>query len=315
MKFSITIPAYKRKFLSEAIESCLAQSYKDFELIIVDDASPEDLESVVNSFKDPRIRYYRNEKNCGAVDVVDNWNKCLDYAQGDYIICMGDDDRLLPCCLEEYAKLMEKHPGLGVYHAWTEIIDENGKFTNITAARCEYESVYSLMWHRWNNRTQQYIGDFLFDTMQLRKNGGFYKLPLAWASDDITAVIAATSKGIANTQQLGFCYRVNSQTISNSGNAEIKMLSVIKEQEWYQSFLEKEPISETDKKYWECIRKMLPRYFEKKKGVTIANDLKSHSLLRLFYWIRNKKQYNLSRRCMLYSVIVAMKSIGTFHKG
>lgn len=315
MRFSITIPAYKRKFLSEAIESCLAQSYQDFELIIVDDASPEDLESVVNSFKDSRIRYYRNEKNCGAVDVVDNWNRCLDYAQGDYIICMGDDDRLLPCCLEEYAKLMEKHPGLGVYHAWTEIIDENGKFTNITAARCEYESVYSLIWHRWNNRTQQYIGDFLFDTMQLRKNGGFYKLPLAWASDDITAVIAATSKGIANTQQLGFCYRVNSQTISNSGNAEIKMLSVIKEQEWYQAFLEKEPISETDKKYWECIRKMRPRYFEKKKGLTIAIDLKNNSFFKLFYWIRRKKKYKLSAKCIMYSVIVAMKSIGIFHKG
>lgn len=144
MRFSITIPAYKKSYLSEAIESCLAQSYRDFELIIVDDASPEDLASVVNSFTDSRIRYYRNEKNYGAVNVVDNWNRCLEYAQGDYIICMVDDDKLLPCCLDEYSRLIEKYPGLGVYHAWTEIIDENGDFNNITAARCEYESVYSF---------------------------------------------------------------------------------------------------------------------------------------------------------------------------
>lgn len=94
MKFSITIPAFKRAFLHEAIESCLAQTYEDFELIIVDDASPEDLKSVVDQFDDKRIRFYRNEKNCGALNVVDNWNKCLAYAKGDYVICMGDDEQL-----------------------------------------------------------------------------------------------------------------------------------------------------------------------------------------------------------------------------
>ena len=63
MKFSITIPAYKQKYLYEAIESCLVQSYKDFELIVVDDASPEDLKSIVDMFSDPRLRYFRNKKN------------------------------------------------------------------------------------------------------------------------------------------------------------------------------------------------------------------------------------------------------------
>ena len=70
--FTIAIPAYKSKFLSEAIDSCLAQTYTNFELVIVDDASPEALKSVVDRFHDNRIRFYRNEKNCGAVDVVDN---------------------------------------------------------------------------------------------------------------------------------------------------------------------------------------------------------------------------------------------------
>lgn len=52
IKFSIAIPAYKRRFLKEAIESCLAQTYGEFELVIVDDASPEDIGSVVKSFDD-----------------------------------------------------------------------------------------------------------------------------------------------------------------------------------------------------------------------------------------------------------------------
>lgn len=62
MKFSITIPAYKTAYLKECIESILAQTYTNFELIIVNDASPEDLTSIVHSFDDSRIRYYINEK-------------------------------------------------------------------------------------------------------------------------------------------------------------------------------------------------------------------------------------------------------------
>ena len=77
MKFSITIPAYKAAFLPEAIESCLAQTYSDFELIVVDDASPEDIAGIVHRYEDRRIKYYRNEHNYGAINVVENWNRCL----------------------------------------------------------------------------------------------------------------------------------------------------------------------------------------------------------------------------------------------
>ena len=99
IKFSVTIPAYKSKYLEECISSVLSQSYQNFELIIVNDASPEDLNSIITSFEDNRIRYYVNNTNCGSVDVVDNWNKCLSLSKGQFLICMGDDDKLLPNCL------------------------------------------------------------------------------------------------------------------------------------------------------------------------------------------------------------------------
>ena len=94
--FSITIPAYKDKFLKEAIESVLSQTYENFEVIIVNDASPHNLDAIVNEFNDKRIRYFKNKNNCGARDVVDNWNICLNHASGDYVICMGDEDKLTP---------------------------------------------------------------------------------------------------------------------------------------------------------------------------------------------------------------------------
>ena len=65
IKFSVLIPAYKGKFLEHTIHSVLSQNYQEFELIIVDDCSPEDLQAIVNKFSDSRILYYRNEQNCG----------------------------------------------------------------------------------------------------------------------------------------------------------------------------------------------------------------------------------------------------------
>ena len=56
IKYSFVLPAYKAKYFREAIDSILNQTYADFELVIVNDASPEDLDSIVNSYDDKRIR-------------------------------------------------------------------------------------------------------------------------------------------------------------------------------------------------------------------------------------------------------------------
>ncbi len=302
MKFSVTIPAYKRAYLRECIESVLAQTYADFELVIVDDHSPEDLAAVVKQFDDKRIRFFRNDKNCGAVDVVDNWNICLAHATGDYLICMGDDDRLLPNCLEEYARLIAKYPGLGIYHAQTEIIDSKSEFYDMTASRAEWESVYTLIWNRWQCGRLQFIGDFLFDVPTLRNNGGFYKLPLAWGSDDISAVMAAAKSGIANSQTPIFQYRSNAQTISNPGNYRIKIEATLAEKHWYEKFLDTEPAEAWERKYWLSCRKNLESRFRKVVITEIASDLKYGFLGKMWHYAANCKRYELSRTAMTYAI-------------
>ena len=258
MKFSITIPTYKSLYLNEAIQSVVGQSYADWELIVVDDCSPEDLRSVVAPYlHDARVRYYRNKRNCGAVNLVDNWNICLSYCTGDYVVCMGDDDRLLPNCLQDYSKLIERHPELNVYHTRTEIIDDNGKLTDLQEQRPEWESAIAMLWNRWDHRNHQYIGDFCYRTDYLRKSGGYYKLPLAWGSDDITALRAAVGKGIANTQVFGFQYRENRQTISSSqDNMRLKIEACKSQHEWLSDFLRElshSELSALDREYLQTI--------------------------------------------------------------
>lgn len=251
---------------------------------------------MADSFQDDRIRYYRNERNCGALNVVDNWNICLGYATGDYVICMGDDDKLLPGALEEYAKMIEKYPNVDVFHGWTEVIDEHSDVINLLDTRPEWESVYSLMWQRWNGR-QQFIGDFLFKTATLRKNGGFYKQPLAWGSDDITAYINAKENGVANTQVSVFQYRQTSITLSSISNGKIKLEALEKEKLWTESFLSHSSVrNDLDRLLLDLLTRNMNARFEKRKIDTITKDVKfSNSILkRVVYWIKLYRSLNIS---------------------
>lgn len=289
MTFTVTIPAYKSQYLKKAIESVAAQTCKDWELIIVDDCSPENLYAVVEPFlKDERIRYYRNEKNCGAVDVVDNWNICLAYATGDYIICMGDDDRLLPRCLEEYQKLIEKYPQLNVYHCRTEIINEAGAVIATQEERPEWESALSMLWNRWDNRNKQFIGDFCYRTEHLKAAGGYFKLPLAWGSDDITALRAAKEQGIANTEAFCFQYRENSSTITSSAaNARIKMEAFVAQHRWYSAFLEEkanEALSKEDVRLLDTINNPRQKAIIKALGRYVPDYVKGNPLKLVWCW-------------------------------
>ena len=307
IKFSIAIPAYKTKYLGEGIRSCLKQEYDNFEVVIVDDCSPEDVYSVVSRFSDQRIRYFRNKENCGAVNVVDNWNICLSYCTGDYIICMGDDDKLLPCCLSEYVKLIEKYPHAKVFHGWTEIIDENSEYVKMQHPRPVFEGAASLLWNRWHGRDLQFIGDFCYNIKQLREDGGFYKLPMAWGSDDITAVRAARIGGIANSQCLCFQYRQNRHTISNTGSQDIKMKATLLEKEWYLYFLrDYQPTDEIEEKYIKNISDTINQHFLEKYKLQMTRDM-ANNYWRLFHWLRYRKKYGVSMLKVFIAFVKALK--------
>ena len=307
MTFSITIPAYKARFLDEAIKSVISQTYQDWQLVIVDDCSPEDLKGIVEPYlADSRVEYYRNEKNCGAVDVVDNWNICLSHCTGDYVICMGDDDRLLPCCLEELSKTIDKYPELNVYHLQTEIIDESGKIIETLEERPEQEDVLSLMTKRWEGR-KQYIGDFCYSRKHLNAFGGYFPLPYAWGSDDITLFRAALPSGIANVSRTGFQYRENQYSISLSHNDAEKVATVLLQREWYQkAFAELIPqgvFPKTD------IQNALNSMNGFVRGLIIGHikrDLKQGGVHKYWYWLWNYPKQVLSYLTMIKIYILSI---------
>ena len=307
MKFTIGIPAYKSLFLKECIDSILAQTYADFELIIINDASPENIDEIVHSYNDHRISYYKNEKNFGAVNVVDNWNKCLSNANGDYFVLMGDDDKMKAEYLQEFSDLIEKYPNCGVYHCRAVIIDENSNPIQLTGPRPEFESVYDSILERMKGNRLFFISDYVYNTNRLKKDGGFYKLPLAWASDDISAFIAAKEHGIAHTNVPVFLYRRNAQTISTTGNIYLKMDAILGEEKWFKEFLKTDAEHPIDQIIKENIQAELKLFIQKKKIRTIYADVSANIFMSFFKWLKVRKQYQLSVSELVYATLLRIK--------
>jgi glycosyltransferase involved in cell wall biosynthesis len=104
-RVTIAIPTYRgAATLPAAIESVLGQTLGEFELLVVDDASPDDTAVLVGRYADPRLAYHRNPVNLGPEG---NWNRCLELARGRYFKLLPHDDVLRPDCLARQAAVLE----------------------------------------------------------------------------------------------------------------------------------------------------------------------------------------------------------------
>jgi glycosyltransferase involved in cell wall biosynthesis len=123
-KVTVCLPTFnKARYLPAAIESVLTQEFHDYELLLVNDASPDQTDEIVRGFKDSRIRYIRNPQNLG---LVENWNRCLNLAKGDYAIVFHDDDVMLPRLLRREVGVLDANPTVVLVHAAAQSIDESG---------------------------------------------------------------------------------------------------------------------------------------------------------------------------------------------
>ena len=124
MSVSVLMPVYNTKydFLRQAIESILNQTYEDFELIIINDASTDNAEDVILSYKDNRIKYYKNERNLKLIATL---NKGLDLCSGKYIARLDSDDYCSSQRLEKQVEYMDTHPETGVLGTLFEFVPEH----------------------------------------------------------------------------------------------------------------------------------------------------------------------------------------------
>lgn len=127
-KISVIIPTYYRaNLLLRAIESILNQTFENFELVIVNDASPDNTEEVVKSFSDKRIVYIKHQRNRG---ILAAYNSGFNVAKGDYIVTISNDDEFLPNAFETIVTSFAEFSSKGVKIMWFDCIDaELGEYS------------------------------------------------------------------------------------------------------------------------------------------------------------------------------------------
>ena len=126
-KVSVLMPIYntQEKYLREAVESILSQTYQDFEFIILDDCSTDfHVEQVIKSYVDPRIRYFKNEDNLG---ISNSRNKLMDLSRGDYLAIMDHDDISLSNRFIKQVEILDLNPEIGVVGSGVYYIEQRKK--------------------------------------------------------------------------------------------------------------------------------------------------------------------------------------------
>lgn len=129
---SIVLPVYNGDvYLQSAIESILNQTFIDFELVIINDASTDNTDQIINNFKDKRIRYFINETN---LKIIETLNKGINLSRGKYIARMDADDISFPNRIEDQVNFLEKNVEIDVLGTGFEIIgnNQNDRFSNNT---------------------------------------------------------------------------------------------------------------------------------------------------------------------------------------
>lgn len=247
-KVSVLIPTYNTKleYLKESIESILNQTFKDFELIILDDGSKEDISDFISSFNDKRIRFYKNENNLG---VAKSRNKLLKLAKGEYCAWQDSDDISAKERLEKQVKFLDENRDISVVGANIErfpskrVIEffPNPKLLNFIGG-CSISQGVSM-----------------FRIADLREHQLFYNENLVTSEDyDLWSRVVTVLK-IANIQDIllkyrrvgtSLCHSKNKCAFEIDKNIKTKLLNTITE----------------DKKLQNKILKVVSNYYSKKTG-------------------------------------------------
>ena len=145
-RVTVAVPVYNgEKYLAETIASVLVQTFRDFELLLVDDSSTDRTLEAIREFDDPRIRLLRNEANMG---ISRSRNRATQEARGEYVCYLDSDDLCTPDRLEVQVRFMDSHPGISLCGSFAGEIDADGKVISgrLRAYPTEPEQVAGRLW-------------------------------------------------------------------------------------------------------------------------------------------------------------------------
>lgn len=215
-KVSFVIPCYKLAYLlPDCVHSVLAQTYRDFEVLIMDDCSPDHTPEVAKSFQDPRVKHIRNEPNLGHVS---NFNKGIGLARGKYVWLISADDRLRrPYILERYLDVMERHPEIG-YACCPAMEIWHGKETGVAKYSVQARHDTIFRGHKFLNRLMDencVVAASALVRKTCYESLGLFPLDLPYSGDWYTWCLLALHYDVAYFAEPMVGYRLHEESMTS----------------------------------------------------------------------------------------------------
>jgi glycosyltransferase involved in cell wall biosynthesis len=216
VSITVLIPAFRSRFLARLLESLCLQTDKDFVVLVCDDASPDPIYEICETFKDRLdLEYFRFESNLGGLDLAAQWNRCFELVNSDWVIMPGDDDTLGEACIEELrAAVLSTGARFAAYRATLRGIDCNDNELYVhRPALIEYapDRLRALISPDYHGMVIEY----LFNKSRLKALGGFVSFPLGWFSDTATWILLAGGGGIYGVEKAIANHRMSGLNISS----------------------------------------------------------------------------------------------------
>ena len=196
--------------LRAAVDSVLAQTFRDFELLVIDDGSSDDSAAIIRSYHDARIRLLSNPRNLGLVATL---NRGLDEARGQYIARLDCDDEAQPHRLERQLYFMDRHPEVGIAGSWFEKIQGDRRVRGEVAPR-DADIRFMLLFDNAFLHSSMILRKSLLDTHGLRFDPAYLH-----AEDYEFWVRCARHTDMANLPEVLTRYRDHLDNISNRYHA------------------------------------------------------------------------------------------------
>jgi glycosyltransferase involved in cell wall biosynthesis len=202
---TVVMPVYNgQKYLREAIDSVLSQTYKNFELLIIDDGSTDNSLEIINTYSDDRIRLLKNGANYG---VGYTRNVGLDEAKGDYLAWMDCDDIIHPKRFEKQIKFLQENPKTGICGTWGTRIGEGLPRPNRSSTDPKFIKAALFFYPPFNPATAMY-------NMALVKKAGLRYDPRLLVAEDYDYYFEASFHFPINTiPELLYSYRASETSI------------------------------------------------------------------------------------------------------
>lgn len=236
---SVVVPSYNHeKFIKQCIESIFAQSFRDFELIVIDDGSSDGSRAILKALKEKYDFIYVEQENMG---VARTFNKGIrEYATGKYFTFCASDDYWLPQKLEKQVHFMEQHPDIPMCYGKTYYVDEENNF-DIQAS----ETIGKTY------KGGHIFADILLQNFHLPVNYLFRKSifeEVGYYREDVFTEDYYMNLCISNRYEIGFiddyltAYRVSSRFTPKSmktPNAHLKCINEYKDSKYYRDAIAK----------------------------------------------------------------------------